>query len=72
MPDASLTPAPVSATQGRRDVSIDINKSTDSLIKRIRLVDDTDPRYGMMREDNAYFGDRRDGTHWYSVVRGAG
>ena len=69
MPDASLTPAPVSATQGRRDASIDINKSTDSLIKRIRPVDDTDPRCRMMREDDAYFINRRDGTDWHSVVQ---
>jgi hypothetical protein len=36
MPEALLIPAPVSATQGRRDPRIAIKESTDSLMKRIR------------------------------------
>ena len=37
MPEAALTPAPVSATHGVLDAMIAVKESTELLIERIRL-----------------------------------
>ena len=55
MPDALLIPAPVSATQGALCNKTDFNDSTDSLMRRIRLSCDTDPRLIRAGRQDAYF-----------------